>query len=486
MECPPWYRQCDTLPKHGPIHNVPVEILIRIFQFVAPPHTRDGLYNLSELTHVCQSWRKALINQPRLWSAVFITQQDHRTFVEACLERSHPVALDVTVDAKAVGEFHSDCTCDEGPRQILLHNEFDPCKWHFQFELLSETKHSNRVRALDIRFGSWEPYEEGSAMLALGSCRFFTSTFPRLVDLEWWSEGTHADYLFSTPPFVPPLRSLTYWGDWNSLVRQVNNLTFFSFFHKGTSQVSTEAFRLLMHNNSSLESLVLEEVDLKGDSKGPPVHLLNLKSLTVRPPSENLSTVIRVPALQRLSSLQISSEYGEYQLFAEGDGVTLTLMDSYDFKDWENLTEYAKPVIRHIRFYDGPNRAAHRAQHVVARNPDNVVALLMANVQTLEVGYSYLQGWYNDFWDDLKQLTQLKTIRFEVLKDMCLDDCTHVDCSCWNAIEDLVKYRFEQGRPFSAVERLVGSEESERENRLKAYLWRWLYGTHKLAQYVQA
>jgi hypothetical protein len=108
----------------------------------------------------------------------------------------------------------------------------------------------------------------------------------------------------------------------------------------------------------------------------------------------------------------------------------------------------------------------------------------MANVQTLEVGYNYLQGWYNGFWDDLKQLTQLKTIRFEVLKDMCLDDCTHFDCSCWNTIEDLVKYRFEQGRPFSAVERLVVSE-SERENRLQSYLWRWLYGTHKLAQYVQ-
>ena len=317
-----------------PIHNVPVEILIRIVQFVAPPlHTRDGLYDLSELTHVCQFWRKALIHQPRLWSAVFITQKDHRTFVEACLERSHPVALDVMVEAKVVGEIHSDCTCDKGPRS-LLPNESDPCEWHFQFELLTETKHSNRIRALDIEFVPYE--EEEGAMLALGSCRFFTSTFPRLVDLKWWSRGNHANYLFSTPPFVPPLRSLTYVGDWNSLVTQVNNLTFFSFAHVGSSEVSTEAFRLLMHNNSSLESLVLDGVDLKGDSNGPPVHLLNLKSLTVSSPSEKLSTVIRIPALQRLSSLQISSEYGEYQLFAEGDDVTLTLEESYDFKDWEN------------------------------------------------------------------------------------------------------------------------------------------------------
>jgi hypothetical protein len=139
-----------------------------------------------------------------------------------------------------------------------------------------------------------------------------------------------------------------------------------------------------------------------------------------------------------------------------------------------------KPVIRHICLYNGPIHA----QHLVARNLDNVVALLMANIQTLEVGYNYLKGWYNDFWDDLKQLMQLKTICFEVLKDMCLDDCTHFDCSCWNAI-DLVKYQFEPRWPFSVVERLVVSE-SERENRLNSYLWRWLYGTHKLAQYVQA
>jgi len=159
MECPP-------------IHNVPVEILIRIVQFVAPPHTRDGPYVLSKLTHVCQSWRKALINQPRLWSAVFITQKDHRTFVEACLERSHPVALDVTVEAKAEGKIHSDCTCDEGSQEILLPNEFNPCEWHFQFELLTETKHSNRIRALDIVFDFWvdDQEEEASAMLALGSC----------------------------------------------------------------------------------------------------------------------------------------------------------------------------------------------------------------------------------------------------------------------------------------------------------------------------
>jgi hypothetical protein len=47
-----------------------------------------------------------------------------------------------------------------------------------------------------------------------------------------------------------------------------------------------------------------------------------------------------------------------------------------------------------------------------------------------------------------------------------------------------VKHRFEQGRPFSAVERMVVSED-DRENRLQAYVWRCFYGVRKLDQYIR-
>ncbi len=428
----------------------------------------------------------ALLDQPRLWSAVFITQKDRRTFVETCLERSHPVTLDVTVEARMVAKIHSDCTCDEGPRERLrLPNESNPCEWHFQFELLAETKHSNRIRTLDIEFDDYLSRHKDRARFALGSCRFFTLTFPRLVNLIWKNEGTHADYLFSTPPFVPALRSLTYVGEWNSLITQVDDLTSFSF--TDLSKINTEAFRLFMCNNRSLESLILEWVDFKGDSKGPPVHLLNLKSLVVNGPPQKLSTTIRIPALQRLSSLRISAEDEGYEISAAGDGVRFKMVEnSLDdlTKAWENLTGYVKPVIRHIRLYDGPELVDH------FYDDNSTIALLMMDAQTLEVGYNYLMGWYKNFWNDLKQLgTQLKTIRFEVSGNMepCIGyDCIHdnFDCSMWDTILDLVKYRFEQGRPFSVVERLVVSE-SERENRLHAYVWRCFYGTRKLGQYVQ-
>ena len=433
----------------------------------------------------------ALINQPRLWSAVSITQEVRRSFIQACLERSHPAALDVTVEAKKLGEIHSDCTCDKGARERLLPNESNPCEWHFQFELLAESKHSNRIRALDIEFDDdWAPIT-GKARFTLGSCRFFTTTFPRLVSLTWKNEGAaHADHLFSTPPFVPTLRSLNYAGGWNNLITQVKNLSSFSFvfdLDSIPSRINTEAFRLLMCHNRSLESLELKWVDLEGDSKGPPVNLVNLKSLTINRRLKKLSTTIRIPAFQRLSSLLISSQDADmYTLSATGDEITFTtecFLDDFA-ETWEDLTGYAKPVIRHIRLYDGPEEIDHFYP------ANSTVVLLMIDAQSLEVGFNYLRGWYRSFWEDLKQLgTQLKTIRFEISGDMepCpAYDCVHdeLDCEMWDTIEDLVKYRFDQGRPFSAVERLVVSE-SERENRLQAYVWRCFYGTRRLGQHVR-
>ena len=68
----------------------------------------------------------------------------------------------------------------------LLPNESNSCEWHFQFELLAETRHFNRIHALDIEFdGDWGPITE-RAWLALG---IFTSTFPKLVTLTWKNEG---------------------------------------------------------------------------------------------------------------------------------------------------------------------------------------------------------------------------------------------------------------------------------------------------------
>ena len=283
-------------------------------------------------------------------------------------------------------------------------------------------------------------------------------------------------------------------GVWNSLIKQVTNLTSFSLSldsNFGPYKINTEAFRLLMCNNRSLESLDLKWVELEGDSKSSPAHLLNLKSLTVNPPPKKLSTTVRIPAFQRLSLLRISSGDDDmssgYTLYATGDDIAIKIDCSLNefAETWEDLTGYAKPIIRHIRLYDGPEFVDH---YCWGGNNDCSVALLMMDAQTLEVGFNYQLTWYKSFWDDLKQLgTQLKTIRFEVSEDAepCRgNDCTHEDCFMCDTIEDLVKYRFDQGRPFSAVERMVVSE-NDRDNRYQAYLWRCFYGVRELGQYVR-
>jgi len=485
---PPRYRPRDPspLPKRGPIYNVPVEILLGIFQLVTPPRTREGLYELSELTHVCRFWRTALINQPRVWSTIFVTQKDHRSFVEVCLQRSHPASLDVTMDAADMAWTRPGCTCDKDDRGRLLPDERNPCEWHFQFESLAEPKHSNRIRTLDINFdGGWIPATEG-ARVALGSCRFFTLSFPRLATLRWENESTkYANHLFSTTPFPPTLRSLTYVGAWSSFIMPVNNLTSFIFESDcGLEGISVELVRLFVLNNRSLESLEFKFADFDGDSEGPPVHLLNLKSLSIGLAYRELSTIIRVPAFRRLSSLRISSlDSISYTLDATGDGIAFSAKCfASDFAGtWEDFTGYARPAIHHIRLDDGP---------VVDGDHDITFVSVLLDAHTLETGNTYFPFWYDGFFlDDLKKLgPQFKTIRFAVPEELepFEESDEYEGCGGFflDKIEELVKYRFEQGRPFSVVERMVVGG-SERTNRQEDYVWRSFYGSRKLSRYVR-
>ena len=431
----------------------------------------------------------ALIDRPRVWSAVFITQRDRRSFVEACLGRSQHVALDVTVEARKFGHVHPDCVCDKGRLGRLLPNESNPCERHFQFESLAETKHSSRVRALDIDFdGIPASFVVGAerVRLALGGCRFFTLSFPRLTTLSWKNEETmHANHLFSTSPFTPTLRSLGYVGSWNGLTAGINNLTSFEHEGDGFDRICVEDFRSFLLNNSSLELLGMKYVAFEGDSIGPPACLSNLKSLNVGFADSKLSTIIRVPAFQRLSSLRIGSDDSEcHTLHATGDWIAFSARCFLGdiAKTWEEFTGYANPIIRHVHLDNsGP------ADGDGGYSDLTFVSVLM-DVNTLEIGVGYLPDWYDGFLDDLKQLgPQLETIRFaipEELEPFAGDDEFWRDSELLDVIENLVQYRFYQGRPLSTVERMVTSNR-ERVNREQDFVWRCLYNGRELSKYVQ-
>ena len=395
-------------------------------------------------------------------------QKDRRSFVEACLERSHPVALDVIVDARRGSWTHPGCTCDKGRNRRLLPNESNPCEWHFQFESLAEVKYSNRIRALDIDFdGNMIPFSERPeggerVRLVLGSCRFFASSFPRLTTLSWRNEVTeHANHLFSTSPFASPLRSLTYVGSWDSLITGVNNLTSFEYVGDWDG-VRMEDIRLFLLNNLSLESLGLGYGEVIGDSLGPPVCLSNLKSLSVTLVDGDLSTIIRVPALQHLSSLRIGSDDNDaHILSATGDGIEFSVIcfPGRFLETWEELTAFARPTIRHIHL-DGSGPADYYSDY-----SDPSFASMLSDVHTLEIGSGYFPDWYDEFLDDLKQVgPQLKTIRFALpdeLEPFPVADDSREGHELLDSIQELVRERFFQGRPLSAVERMV-TGDSER------------------------
>ena len=146
----------------------------------------------------------------------------------------------------------------------------------------------------------------------------------------------YTNHIFSNSLFITPtVRSLSFERSWDGLFAQVKNLTSFTFVQFNHEDydipVDVEILRLLMFNNRSLESLSLDITNFEGNSKGPPVDLLNLKSFSVVHCSDVLSEIIRVPALQRLSLLQTSREgAGTFtKVVATGDGITLDRLPSH-------------------------------------------------------------------------------------------------------------------------------------------------------------
>ena len=400
------------------------------------------------------------------------------------------MTLEVTVDAGEEGQDHPQCTCDKDSRWRLLPNERNPCERHFQFESLAQNKNSERVHTLNIDFdgASYTPLPR-CKRLALGSCRFFTLSFPKLASLEWEEVFTeHGNHIFSTAPFPPTLRSLSFKGSWDGSVTQVNNLTSFTF--ESSEAVTIETIRLFILKNRSLESLSIMHADFVGTSQGLPVSLFNLKSFRVDSNPKIVSTIIRIPALQRLSSLRISVEEEDddgFTLYATGDGITLSTKSNLRevAEVWHDLTGYARPTIRHVRLRDDAEDRGHFG------GAGSTAISLLLDADTLEIGDGYFPFWHDTFLDDLKELgPQLKIIRFGIWDELEPFNSNN-EYQDWGGggllddVEDLVKYRCEQGRPFSVVERMVTSE-SERSNRQQDYVWRCFYGSRKLSQYVRS
>lgn len=170
-------------------------------------------------------------------------------------------------------------------------------------------------------------------------------------------------------------------------------------------------------------------------------------------------------------------------LSAVGDGITFSIKHlGEEFEGiWESLTGYARPVIRRISL-DGNGKAAGYHHHNAA------FASMFSDAHIIEIGDGCFPFWYHGFVEHLQQLgPQLKVLRFEIPEGMELFGGNSEDeeerVTLLDEITDLVKYRYEQGRPLSSVERMVVGGD-ERSNRQQDFVWRCFYRGHGLCQYV--
>ena len=149
---------------------------------------------------------------------------------------------------------------------------------------------------------------------------------------------------------------------------------------------------------------------------------------------------------------------------------------------WQDLTRYAKPIIQHVRLGSPGGLGV---------NPKGDGAItLFADTHTLEIGHGCASDYYPGFWNDLKEFgPQLKTIRFEIPEETEQYQHPEDEYVAWggkllDSIQELVVHRFEHGRPFSAVERMVVNQ-NERVNRQQDFVWRLFYNDRRLDDFVR-
>ena len=400
-----------------------------------------------------------------MWTTIFVTHRDRRSFVETCLERSNALSIEVTVDAGDKHRVPRGCSCKQNRFERLLPNEESPCEWHFVSDLLAHPNNSKRIRVLHTNSSS----RTHSPVLKLGASRFFSTAFPRLDTLTWDDDGMVCDNGLPAPHFPPNSRTRIFQERWDRTLSRVENLTSFTI-SSIVWWLDAEKLRQILSKNRSLASLGVF-INIKGETEGPPVDLLNLKSLTVDCPVEGLSSVFRVPAFKRLSTLRISMEEEfahSRTLRATGDQITLVANSrpSDIQENWESLTGYAQPVIRHVSVYDeSPGSTIPHCTY------ESMGIGLMASARTVEIGLVYSGSRDDGFWEGLKHLGRgLKTMRFEI--PGTLEPCgeSSDDRSVWDKIAELVETRYKDGRPLSTLERMVVTKD-EKANRLQDRAW---------------
>jgi len=486
------------------ISKLPPETLANISEFVAEPRTRESMFEIVKMTHVCQYWRSTLISYPHLWSSIFV-KNDHKDFVAACLERSREAPLAVRLDLKYGGYGdYPDCTCirDEWSPRMRV-NENNPCRYHTTIDPLLEDNHIERIRTLDVHLAMLDnvardgPNKEFKD--ALDDSQLFAFPLPALENLSFHVDHQIDDIdtrlvlpmsLFRWAFFPPTqLRHLTLHNCYGGPIRAVCNLTSFELAGDVNAfdriKLNQRTFLPFLSGNPSLVSLSLAHCNLPDRtqlSRVTPIKLPELKSLRLMDiygfPS--FPGLVDVPAFKTLSSLWISVQkravgsYGtDILVHAESDGGFQLSYDTSPYEvtsDWFGVMDDADPSLAFVRF-EG------RGLEVRGNEEEASPLSLFVNAKVLEIGVSFADLWYHDFWKDVGKVgPQLTTLRLEVTEGM--------KPAVAKSVRKLVRERFNKGMPLAKLERMRFGEISEEAEEKAKGLWDEFWAGLDVDQYL--
>jgi len=482
--------------------------MINISEFVVEPRTRESTLEIVKMTHVCQYWRSTLISYPHLWSSIFV-RNDHKDFAATCLERNREAPLTVRLDLTHGNyeDHYPDCTCpwNEWPETQI--DQKKPCRYHTAIHPRMETNHTRRIRTLDVQLTMLDNVaRQGTDQLfqdTLDGFKLFTYPLPTLESLSFhvgYRPKLDVDTYLELPENLfcwessPPtrLRHLALRSCYGGGLWTVCDLTSFelagSWDAAGPIELDEFTFFPFISRNRSLVSLSLSRCSFPNRaqvSQVTPIKLPELKTLRLMDIDglPGFPGLVDVPAFKTLSSLRISvqkdidlaSPYAvDILVDAESDGgfrLSYNTPDVFEVvSDWFGVMNDAEPSLAFIRF-EG------RGLVFMGNEKKASPLSLFVNAKVLEIGGSFTDLWYRDFWKDVGKVgPQLTTLRLEVIEGM--------NPGVAKSVRELVRKRFNKGVPLGKLERMRFEGMSEEDEEKGKELWDEFWAGLDVGQYL--
>jgi hypothetical protein len=465
-------------------HRLPPELLTRIFDLAVDPGSEEHAQQVVSLTHVCRYWRTLLLAYPSIWSTVYL-KPGNPNVLSVWLGRSQKVPLTVIAEFTDAYE-HPPCSYQDTSTAIPTEDDYGlgVCSRHEAVLSLNQLlPHRSRICDLSvlIRFSDpdWDDDEDddhqGEPTLLYHN--LFRKTLPNLQRLDFRASHVERNrYMIPIPESLfakklPRLEDLTYLGVAGGLMGTAKNLTSceIGFWSEsaGPTMTSSEELRVLFSNNTTLESLIINECEFYHEVPWAPIAtpLTNLKFLKIdcplARPFEQLLNCIHIPQFKDIDTVHLSISSSCVEAVAtNGSGHT------FEFSQFISDQSHFDPL-RHF----GANITTLRLDRgTTLKRLDDAPTLreLLRSLDAVQV--LEFDGSIADFVQNALSTTGvfpgLKILRVTVRRDYCE--------TALQLLAVTSRLRVVGGRPLSSIEPVIAESDGGLDQRLFA-MWERCY-----------